>query len=113
MPPKLEEEMAKRKKWSAAAKFEIVLQVLKGDSTLNEVCTRYEVAPSQVHTWKKQFLEQGKAVFEGKADKPINKAQSGHERKESKLYETIGQLTVERDFLKKSWEKFQGSSDED
>ena len=105
--------MAKRKKWSAAAKFEIVLQVLKADSTLNEVCTRYEVAPSQVHTWKKQFLEQGKAVFEGKADKPINKAQSGHERKESKLYETIGQLTVERDFLKKSWEKFQGSSDED
>ena len=111
MSPKLEEEMAKRKKWSAAAKFEIVLQVLKGESTLNEVCTRYQVAPSQVHAWKKQFLEQGKAVFERKADKAVKKVQS--DRKESKLYETIGQLTVERDFLKKSWEKFQGSNDED
>ena len=45
--------MAKNKKWSAAAKFEIVLQVLKGESTLNEICKRYQVAPSQVHSWKK------------------------------------------------------------
>ena len=34
--------MAKNKKWSAAAKFEIVLQVLKGESTLNEICKRVQ-----------------------------------------------------------------------
>ena len=105
--------MAKNKKWSAAAKFEIVLQVLKGDCTINELCTRYQVAPSQVHAWKKQFLEQGKEVFDRKRDKAVSKTGIEKERKQSKLYETIGQLTVERDFLKKSWEKFQGSSDED
>jgi transposase len=33
-----------------------------------------------------------------------------HERVQGKLYEKIGQLTVERDFLKKSWSKFHGSS---
>ena len=102
----------KKKTYSAAAKFEIVLDALKGDRTDTEIARTHGVHPVTLCNWKKQFLEQGKAVFEGKADKPINKAQSGHERKESKLYETIGQLTVERDFLKKSWEKFQGSSDE-
>ena len=105
--------MGQKKKWSSKAKLEIALLALKGDKTINEICKHYQVAPSQVHAWKKQFLEQGKGVFERKADKALNKAQSDHERKKSKLYETIGQLTVERDFLKKSWEKFQGNNDED
>jgi len=105
--------MSKNKKWSAAVKFEIVLQVLKGNCTINELCSRYQVAPSQVHAWKKQFLQQGNEVFDKKRDKSVSKAAVEQKRKQSKLYETIGQLTVERDFLKKSWEKFQGSSDED
>jgi len=105
--------MAKNKKWSAAAKFEIVLQALKGDRTINEICTRHQVAPSQLHAWKKQFLEQGKEIFDKKHDKAINKSVAEHDRTQSKLYETIGQLTVERDFLKKSWEQFQGRSDND
>ncbi len=105
--------MAKHKKWSATAKFEIVLQVLKGDCTINEVCTRYQVAPSQVHAWKKQFLAQGKEVFDKQGNKAANKAMAEYDRKRSKLYETIGQLTVERDFLKKSWEEFQRSSEND
>lgn len=103
--------MAKNKKWSAAAKFEIVLQALNGDCTINELCSRYQVAPSQVHAWKKQLLDQGKELFDKKSDNASSKALIEHELKQSKLYETIGQLTVERDFLKKSWEKFQGSGD--
>jgi len=103
--------MAKNKKWSAAAKFEIVLQALKGDCTINEICTRHQVAPSQLHAWKKQFLEQGKEIFDKKCDKMVNKSIAEYGRKQSKLYETIGQLTVERDFLKKSWEQFQGRND--
>lgn len=105
--------MGKNKKWSAVAKFEIVLQTLKGDCTINAICTRYQVSPSQVHAWKKQFLEQGKEVFAKQSDKMTSKLLVEQEHKQSKLYETIGQLTVERDFLKKSWEKFQESSDRD
>jgi len=101
--------MAKNKKWSAAAKFEIVLQVLKGENTLNEICKRYQVAPSQVHSWKKQFLDQGKDVFSKPSDKPAAIKLEELEKKQSKLYATIGELTVERDYLKKSWDKFQGS----
>jgi len=103
--------MARNKKWSAAAKFEIVLLVLKGETTLNEICKRYEVAPSQVHAWKKQILEQGASLFTTKSDKAAEATAIELERKQSKLYEKIGELTVERDFLKKSWEKLPGNGD--
>ena len=56
--------MARNKKWSAVAKFEIALQAIKGDTTINEICTRYQVSPSQVHAWKKQLLEEGKELFD-------------------------------------------------
>lgn len=104
--------MSKKKKWSAAAKFEIALLALKGETTLNEICKRYEVAPSQVHVWKKQLLEQGANVF-AKNDKKVVSATAVLERKQSKLYEKIGQLTVERDFLKKSWGELPGNGEED
>ena len=102
--------MAQRKKWSATVKFEIVLLVIKGEQTLNEICKRYGVAPSQVHTWKRQFLEQGAKVF-AKDEKASMAAAADLERQQSKLYEKIGKLTVERDFLKKSWEKLPGNGD--
>ena len=96
--------MSKRKKWTSVAKFEIVLLVLKGDKTLNEICKRYEVAPSQVHAWKKEFLEGGSQLFDRKDKAAADNSLT--EKKERALYETIGQLTVERDFLKKAWSKF-------
>ncbi|MGE0207329.1 MAG: transposase [Candidatus Babeliales bacterium] len=103
--------MARKKKWSSVAKFEIALLALKGETTINELCTRYEVAPSQVHAWKKQLLEQGAQLF-SKGDKPAATETVELERKQRQLYEKIGQLTVERDFLKKSWGKLQGNGDD-
>jgi transposase len=103
--------VARNKKWSPSAKFEIALLAIKGETTLNEICKRYEVAPSQVHAWKKQLLEQGSHLFD-KNDKAAETAAIELERRQSKLYEKIGELTVERDFLKKSWEKLPGNGDE-
>lgn len=103
--------MSKNKKWSSAAKFEIVLLAVKGELTLNEICKRYEVAPRQVHAWKKQLLESGQQLFD-KADKKATQAATDNEHTQRQLYEKIGQLTVERDFLKKSLNKFHGRDDE-
>src|ERR1700730_18306146 len=100
-----------RKKWSPSAKFEIALLAIKGETTINEICRRYEVSPCQVHAWKKQLLEQGAGLFD-KNDKASESVAVELERKQSKLYEKIGQLTVERDFLKKSWGKLPGNGDE-
>lgn len=103
--------MSKKKKWSAIAKFEIALMALKGDVTLNEICKRYAVAPSQVHAWKKQLLEQGAQVF-SKVEK-VSVVSAEHERKQQGLYEKIGQLTVERDYLKKCWGKLHENNDDE
>jgi transposase len=102
--------MAKHKKWSPAVKFEIALLAVKGEQTINEICKRYEVAPTQVKDWKKQLVEQGVEIF-SKAGAKVDAANK-LENEQSKLYEKIGQLIVERDFLKKVWGKFQGSNDE-
>lgn len=102
--------MSRKKKWSAAAKFEIALAAIKNETTLNDICKRYEVSPSQVHEWKKRLLEQGTHIFE--MSNKSNAKAAEFERKQSKLYEKIGQLTVERDFLKKVFGKFQESNDD-
>lgn len=101
--------MGKHKKWPASAKFEIAMLALKGEITLNELCKRYEVAPGQVQAWKKQLLEQGAKIF-NKVDK-AKKTEKESQGKERILFEKIGQLTIERDFLKKVWDKFHEGSE--
>jgi len=104
--------MSQTKKWSAQAKFEIALQALKSESTINDICERYQVAPSQVHAWKKELLESGSQLFEKRKKSSQKKITADNERVQQQLYEKIGQLTVERDFLKKAWDKLHGNSDE-
>ncbi|HCU5991992.1 TPA: transposase [Legionella pneumophila] len=84
--------MAKNKKWSSSAKFEIALQAIKGETTLNELCKKYEVSPGQVHTWKKQLLEQGAQLF-NKSDNSA-KIVVEHEQTQRVLFEKIGQLSL-------------------
>lgn len=104
--------MSKHKKWSSAKKFEIALLAVKNETTINDICKKYEVAPTQVYEWKKQLLEQGANLFE-KNDNSKQIAAAEAERKQEKLFEKIGELTVERDFLKKSLKKLPFSSDKD
>ena len=47
----------KRKTYSADFKAKLVLQVLEGEKTLNEIASQYEILPKNLQNWKKQFLE--------------------------------------------------------
>lgn len=98
--------MSKKRTWSSEAKFKLALEAIKGEITLSELCKQYEVAPSQVHAWKRQLLEQGSELF-NKSNKDA-KTRAAHESTQKALYEKIGTLTVERDFLKECWSKLQG-----
>ena len=104
--------MGKQRKWSPKAKFEIALCAIKGDMTMSDICTRYQVSPSQVHAWKKQVIENGADIFvkNNKAAQAAAIEQKSHQRK---LYEKIGKLTIERDFLKKSVSKCPLLNDDD
>ena len=97
-----------RKKYSESFKFKVALTAVKGEMTIAEICQRYEVAASQVHQWKKQLLENGASLFNTTRGR---KPKVSDPKETDRLYKKIGQLTVERDFLKKSWESYDGEND--
>ena len=88
--------MAKRKQHTAAFKAQVALAALKGDKTVNEVAAQHGVHPTLIHAWKKQLLSGAEAVFASGA-----KATGPPEDKTSELYEQIGRLKVELDWVKK------------
>ena len=87
----------RRSRYSAELKAKVALEAIRGQKTVNEIASQYDVHPSQVGTWKKQALESLPEVFSN------GKAKS-HEEEQAKLdalYQQIGQLQVELSFLKK------------
>ena len=87
----------KRRQYGADFKARVALAALKGDRTINEVASQYEVHPSMVISWKKQVLAEMPGVFSGKTPRGEKAAQA----EQSSLYEQIGRLKVELEWLKK------------
>lgn len=86
-----------RKHYSAELKARVALAALKGDRTVNEVAGHFEVHPTQVATWRRQALQALPDIFSGR----IQKADIAAESLQASLYEEIGRLKVELDWLKK------------
>lgn len=86
---------AKRKSHTAAFKAQVALAAVKGDTTVNELAAQYGVHPTRIHARKKQLLAGAEAVFATAA-----KAAAPGDDKTPELYEQIGRLTVELDWVK-------------
>lgn len=87
----------KRQSHSAAFKAQVALAALKGDRTVNELAGHFGVHPTLIHGWKKLLLSGAEDLFSGGA-KP---AQSDAEARQAELYEQIGRLKMELEWLKK------------
>jgi transposase-like protein len=85
------------KKFDAQFKAKVALEAIKGERTLAEIGSIYEVHPQLVGQWRKQLLEQAAEIFSRKPER--NKEES--EKLQAQLYQQIGQLKVELDWLKK------------
>ncbi len=84
-----------RRKHNPSFKAKIALEALKGEETTAELASRFEVHPSQVRAWKKALAEGASGIFSD---------DQNHKKKDdasliAQLYQQIGQLKVERDFL--------------
>ena len=87
----------KRKRRSAEFKFEVALEAVKGLQTTSQIASDREVHPNQISQWKKQLLEEGASIF---SHKNFLKEKKQTER-EKELYEQIGRLKMELEWLKK------------
>lgn len=94
----------KRKKYTPAEKARIALEAIKGELTLGQMTSKYKIHATQITTWKKQLLAYLPDAFSDKRKHDL----SANETQLAELYEQIGRLKVENDFLKKKSEVFHG-----
>ena len=87
----------KRKQHSKEFKAKVALEALKGHKTTNEIAAEYEVHPTQINAWKKRALEELPEVFSRGQDREAVQREAEQDR----LYQEIGKLQVEVNWLKK------------
>jgi transposase len=90
----------KRKSYKPEEKATIVLEILREESTLNEIAQKYDISPQLISRWRTEFLENMPGVFDKKAS-GIEKLKQEHEAEKEELINQIGQLTVDLNWLKK------------
>ena len=86
----------KRKSHSAPFKAQVALAALKGDRTINELASHFGVHPTMIHAWKKLILDNVQTLFDSQTKIP-----KPSEDKTAELFEQIGRLKVELDWVKK------------
>jgi putative transposase len=87
----------KRNVYKPEFKAKIALEAVRGKLTINQISRQFGVHPNQISKWKKQFFESLPQIFDN------SKQSSGDQQEEltNQLYQQIGQLKVELDWLKK------------
>ena len=87
----------KAKQYSAQEKAKEAMEAIKGDLTMAQISSQYGVHASQINRWKKEAME---AMVSGFSSKP-KAVDTSQTELIDQLYQQIGQLTMERDWLKK------------
>jgi transposase len=82
-----------RRKHNPSFKARVALEAFKGEETIAELANRFEVHPSQIRKWKNSLAEGAAGIFGD------DKTQRNDAELVARLYQQIGQLKVERDFL--------------
>lgn len=94
--------MPKPRKHGAHEKLEVALAAIKGELTIAQISSRYKLHATQIVRWKKQALEAIKGYFSGQFK--LESPDKHTEEELAKLYEKIGRLNIELDWMKKKSE---------
>ena len=86
-----------RKSHTAQIKMKVALEAIRGEKTNAEIASKYGVHVTQINTWKKKALE----IFPEAFSRKRQRADDDQQALIDDLYQQIGRLTMERDWLKK------------
>ena len=90
----------KRRNFNAPFKAKVALEAIKGHRTISELAAKHKLHATQINLWKKQLLDGAELVFENGNGKKSKQADSD-EPQTTELYEQIGRLKVQLEWLKK------------
>lgn len=94
--------MVQKRNHSGELKAKVAIEAIKSTKTINEIASQYEVHPNLVTVWKKQLLSEASTIFSTKRENDERE----QEELTARLYQQIGQLQVELDWLKKKLKLF-------
>ena len=89
-----------RRAWTPQEKANMVLEILREESTLVEISKKYDIAQPVLSRWKADFVNNMSSVFDKKGD-DVNKIKMEHEEEKEILIKKIGELSMDVDYLKK------------
>ena len=89
-----------RSNYTPEYKAKLVLEVLQGERELGEIAADNGINPNMLRNWKKEFVENASRAFdETRQAKEARRKEAALEKEKAQMLQTIGQLTLERDFL--------------
>jgi transposase len=88
----------KRRRYGAEFKAKVALEALKGELTIAQLVAKHGVHQTLINSWKRQAIDGMAGVFSGKAEVEV----ADREAQVNRLHAKIGELVVERDFLRKA-----------
>jgi transposase len=92
-----------RRKYSAEEKIRIVVEGLRGEQTIAELCRREGIAESLYYSWSKEFMEAGKARLAGNIKRQASSGEVNELRQENEqLKQAVAELLLQNRVLKKS-----------
>ena len=87
----------KVKRRDSELKLKVALEAVKGELSVSQIASKYDIHPKQVTDWRDQLFREGELIFTPKTS--LRRTKTDYEKED--LIQKIGQLTVEIDFLKK------------
>ena len=89
-----------RRTYTPEYKAKLVIEVLQGEKELNTIAAENSISPNMLRNWKAEFLENAGRAFDGSRQaKEARRKEADLKKTQAQMLKTIGQLTLERDFL--------------
>lgn len=97
-----------RRNFTSKFKSDLVIELLKGEKSINELASENEIQPNLLRKWKTEFLEKASVVFDDTREEKVKEKLLAERKEKAEYQRKVGQLTMQVDWLKKKSEEILG-----